>query len=333
MIVAPNRHPATDDTARRPAGSAVDTGQAGPRRPLMGVIDASALSWRARGKAARAMGITKQSLLRLSVARQWSEARYATRLTRHLGDLPSIDLERRDIVDTLSRKCVATRILSVPDAVLDAADRFVARLRQDDSPNSSSHVRPRDLAADPAVFLWGLAPEHLDVAERYIGLPVRYLGVAIKKERPDEPHPAVRSIRRWHLDVEDRRMLKIIVYLSDVDDGCGPFEYLDRAQTERTVRALNYRSGFVLDTLIEQITPADDWTRVTGPRLSAVYVDTCAVLHRARTPTTSDRFSMTFVYSSRTPHQAFPEFMLSRMALRRLSHQLTPRQRRAVMID
>jgi hypothetical protein len=30
------------------------------------------------------------------------------------------------------------------------------------------------------------------------------------------------GVRQWHRDTEDRRILKISVYLSDVEDGCGP---------------------------------------------------------------------------------------------------------------
>ena len=43
---------------------------------------------------------------------------------------------------------------------------------------------------------------------------------------------------------------------------------------------------------------------MTGPRLTAIYADTCQILHRVKTPTTSDRYSMMFVYSSTTPYYA-----------------------------
>jgi len=33
--------------------------------------------------------------------------------------------------------------------------------------------------------MWGLAAANLDLAECYIGPPVRYLGVEIKRELPD----------------------------------------------------------------------------------------------------------------------------------------------------
>src|SRR4029079_19170529 len=116
-------------------------------------------------------------------------------------------------------------------------------------------------------------------------------------------------------DIEDRRMLKIIVYLSDVHEGCGPFEYVNQGWTTHAARVLNYASGFVSDSAMARVVPSEEWIQVTGPRLSAIFVDTSRGLHRAKPPTLADRYSMTFTYSSTRPYQTFPEYALSRAAL------------------
>jgi hypothetical protein len=218
----------------------------------------------------------------------------------------------------------------IPGEVLEAADRLAARLHLSTSANRSVDCSPDDLASEPVLFKWGLTEVNLDLAESYIGLPVLYLGVGVKRERADG---IASEVRQWHMDIEDRRMLKLIVYLSDVDDGCGPFEYIDPARSALAVRALHYSSGFVSDVAMDRTVPAERWLRVTGPRLCATFVDTTQVFHRARPPTTSDRYSMTFSYSSATPYQEFLEYRLDRMTLGRLRGELTPRQRRASRID
>ena len=205
----------------------------------------------------------------------------------------------------------------------------MARLHLSTSPERSVRFSPDHLASEPVLYKWGLTDDNLDLAENYIGLPVHYRGVELKRERADG---IARDVRQWHMDIDDRRMLKLIVYLSDVDDGCGPFEYIDPARSAQAARALHYSSGFVSDVAMDRIAPAESWLRVTGPRLCATFVDTTQVFHRARPPTTSDRYSMTFCYSSTTPYQVFPEFMLSRPTLRRLRFELTPRQRRATVL-
>jgi hypothetical protein len=62
-------------------------------------------------------------------------------------------------------------------------------------------------------------------------------------------------------------------------------------------------------------------------------MDSCRVFHRVQPPATADRYSMTFSYVSVNPYQVFPEYLVSRSALARLSEHFTPRQRSALMID
>lgn len=291
----------------------------------MDVESMLALATRARGKA-------KRVLLRAPFIKQWSEERYFAQRGRHAEDLPWLSRDRFDVAADLRSGYFASRDVTsmLPADVLTVADKFVARLRQDTTPKPCVRISPEELATDPALFKWGLSDENLDLAECYIGLPVSYLGVEVKRERPDG---VATDVRQWHIDVEDRRMMKIIVYLSDVDEGCGPFEYLDRARTKRAVEGLNYWSGFVPDASMANAVPEKEWLRATGSRLSAVFVDTCRLFHRAKPPTTTDRYSMTFSYSSTTPYQVFPEFMQTRKTLLTLRSQLTPRQRRASMMD
>lgn len=291
----------------------------------MDVESVLALATRARGKA-------KRVLLRAPLIKQWSEERYFAQLGRHVEDLPWIAKDQFGVVNDLRREYFAKRDAStlLPGEVIAVADRFVERLRADTSDKPCVRISPADLAADPALFKWGLSDANLDLAECYIGLPVHYLGVEVKRERPDG---VAADVRQWHIDVEDRRMMKIIVYLNDVDESTGPFEYLDRARTRRAVLGLNYWSGFVPDANMGAAVAESEWLRAVGPRFTSVFVDTCRLFHRAKPPTNKDRYSMTFSYSSTTPYQVFPEFMQTRKTMMLLKSQLTDRQRRAAMMD
>ena len=277
-------------------------------------------------------GKAKRAWLRAPFVKQWSEARYVAQLEQHADKLPPLAPDRSDIAAELRRACVARRgsTTMFPGVVLEAADRLVADLRRSTSPERTVRVSPGDLAVDPTLFLWGLTEQNLDLAENHIGLPVHYLGVEVKRERADG---RAEDVRQWHMDIEDRRMLKMIVYLSDVDDGCGPFEYIDPTRSAQAARMLRYSSGFVSDAVMDRVVPHVNWLRAFGPRLSTIFVDSSRVFHRVLAPTATDRYSMTFSYSSSTSYQVFPEFMLSAKAVRRLSHQLTPRQQAASRIE
>ncbi len=271
-------------------------------------------------------------LLRAPMVKQVADTRYFAALGRHAGELPWLDHDRFSVVTDLRKDWFAKRDGSklLPAAVLKSAGVFVEQLKADTSDRSCVRITPEQLADDATLFSWGLCDENLDLAECYIGLPVHFLGVEVKRERPDGQ---ATDVRQWHIDVEDRRMMKIISYLSDVDSTCGPFNYLDRPTTGRAVRNLNYWSGFVPDANMNSAVPQGEWTQALGPRLTTVFVDTCRLFHRAMPPSKVDRYSMTFSYSSTTPFQVFPEFMQNRKTMMRLRDKLTPRQRTASMMD
>lgn len=277
-------------------------------------------------------GKAKRVVLHAPVVNHWSEQRWLAQLGRHAAKLPWLTRDRFEIVTALRRDGIVVRdatSMFSPD-VIALADRFVDQLRAARVQKSSPTVSPDDVVADPALYKWGLSDDNLNLAENYIGLPVHYRGVAVKRERADG---TAASTRQWHLDPEDRRILKIIVYLIDVDDSCGPFEYVNRQSTERAVRTLHYSSGYVSDEAMAKVVSPTDWVRVTGSRLTAVFVDTSSVFHRAKPPTLTDRYSMTFSYASTRALQSYPEASLSQPALASVCDQLTLRQRRAAMAE
>ena len=124
-------------------------------------------------------------------------------------------------------------------------------------------------------------------------------------------------------------MLKLITYLSDVDDGAGPFGYLDRNASDRVVRNLQYWSGFISDAQLETVLPRDRWRAATGPALCTTFVDTCRLLHRATPPRATDRYSVTFSYCSQQPFQRFEELLPTADQVARLTEGMTERQQRA----
>jgi len=296
--------------------------------------------------AARARRKIKRELLRAPIVRPWSNNRYHARLGRYAENLPWITSDRFDIFAELRDHGIAVRDATtmIPAAVLEVADRFVDRLGDTTQKSVQITSRPRmpeitlptdmpDMPADSAPpYEWGLAEENIDLAERYIGLPVFFLGVAIRRERADGD--AGYHTRRWHMDIDDRRMLKIIVYLNDVGDGCGPFEYLTRNASDHASRIFRYSAGHISDAAMARIVPEADWVQVTGPRLTAIFVDPKRLFHRVQPPTKADRYSLTFTYTSTTPlFETFPQCRLTPAALAGLSNELTPRQRRAAMAE
>ena len=284
-------------------------------------------SWR-RGTTSRLLGKARRSLLRVPIVRHWSDWTYYAALGRHAEQLRSTQQYATEVLDTLRTRRLAQLYgrKVVPHDVVAKARDLCRELGEGTGSRITIESSHADTSAMLPLYAWGLSTANLDLAEAYIGLPVRYLGAAVKRERADGRPD---DIRQWHIDVEDRRMLKLIVYLCDVDEGTGPLEYLDREHTERARSKLRYWTGFVNDERMHQVIARDHWRCATGPDLTMIMLDTCRIFHRARPPVARDRYSVTFSYCSQFAYQVYPEFLPGKEMVSALSDHLTERQREA----
>jgi ectoine hydroxylase-related dioxygenase (phytanoyl-CoA dioxygenase family) len=70
----------------------------------------------------------------------------------------------------------------------------------------------------------------LDVANAYLQLWSKIEYVDLWYTPPQPADAERRASQRWHRDFDDRYLLKVFVYLTDVDQETGPFEYVPRSQ-------------------------------------------------------------------------------------------------------
>jgi hypothetical protein len=136
----------------------------------------------------------------------------------------------------------------------------------------------------------------LNIAENYIGLPVAYLGVNLRKDIPNQKQVGTRL---WHTDGEDRRMLKAIIYLNDVDENGGPFEYIPQNLTP-SYRSFKHLYCKILDEDMKKVVPACHWKQCTGAAGTVILVDTARLFHHGRVPE-KERAALFFCYTSRKP--------------------------------
>ena len=152
------------------------------------------------------------------------------------------------------------------------------------------------VAAFPDAYRLGLDPAVLAFAEAYLGQPCFYGGALVKREVADG---AAVASRQWHLDIEDERMLRILVYLSPVLSGDGPFEYVAAPQSLAAKASSGYVSGYLREADMRAIVPDGDWTEALATAGDVVLFDGTRVFHRAQPPRRADRYSLTLTYVSR----------------------------------
>jgi len=171
---------------------------------------------------------------------------------RYAGRAPALDEVQRGVLDRLHEEGYASLPFSelVPEPAvweeLEAnAGAFVADTEAGlarEREGGGSELRRRagkeflvrkyswgvELGLDDPWLRLGINPRLLDVANAYLEMwsKLEYVDVWYTSPAGDEDR---RSSQRWHRDFNDRHLLKAFVYLVDVDEQTGPFEYVPRS--------------------------------------------------------------------------------------------------------
>ena len=222
---------------------------------------------------------------------------------RAKDSLPRLPERLRGLADSLERSGAAMTSLKELDAdprLLPELDRLLAATsgRTHDAKDYVVHAADEDVAQCEAVLRWGLGEDLIALCANYIGLPVAYRGVAVRRDIADGQ---VTGTRLWHRDGEDYRILKFIVYVNDVDENTGPFEFVPRQYAPPTWRVNLHDGNRVDEADFDRFVPAEGRKACVGPRGTVVAVDTCAVYHRGRVPAAQDRLTAFYCYNSIQP--------------------------------
>jgi ectoine hydroxylase-related dioxygenase (phytanoyl-CoA dioxygenase family) len=171
---------------------------------------------------------------------------------RYAHEPPPLDALQTGIVDDLRKEGYA--VVPISELVTDPgewteldteATRFITETeaelsREREGQESGLRRRPgkefvvRKYAYDVQLGLddpWlrlGLNKRLLDIANTYLGMwtKLEYIDVWYT---PPADESERKSSQRWHRDFNDRHLLKAFLYLVDVDEETGPFEYVPRS--------------------------------------------------------------------------------------------------------
>ncbi len=237
---------------------------------------------------------------------------------------PQLSGEAARILDELNRNGIA--ITSVAQLLgenpcYDELEKNVEQLEQ----SHAAHIAAERASADQydpqrksfIVHLLGNRPM-LDPASPFVRFPLQqpiltianeYFGMYTCLRFFDVWHTLrmqgeARESQLWHYDREDHLILKIFLYLSDVDEGAGPFTYAPRTHEKGTIKT--HPTGFlengvnrVRDEDMAQVVPAAQWIKAMGTRGTLVFADTRGY-HRGGLARERDRILYNCMFTSPT---------------------------------
>ncbi len=168
------------------------------------------------------------------------------------------------------------------------------------------------------VDLWGgehhLDPEHpfhrfslsqpvLGIVSAYLGMLPKFREFFLQVTVPIPSATAAYSSQRWHADPDDRRMVKVFLYLSDVDETAGPFTYIRYSHGRGKWRNVfpygpKRHTRHPDPAFIDAHIPSEDRVIAAGPAGTLIFCDTSGI-HRGGYATGRPRVMYTSVYTTR----------------------------------
>jgi len=157
------------------------------------------------------------------------------------------------------------------------------------------------LGPGDAWFRACVAPRVLDLANAYLRMWAKLSYVDLWYTVPQAPDSDRAASQLWHLDFDDKHLLKAFLYLNDVDEDSGPFEYVPGSQPDGRYDAVWHwsplRTGRIPDEQVRATVPADGIKTFTAPRGTLILCNTSG-LHRGGFSTAKPRVLATATFCS-----------------------------------
>jgi len=236
-------------------------------------------------------------------------------------ETPQLDDVQRRIVDEV--RTSGFSVLTFGELFADEAhwaelqamrDRFVEETERDLAAGGE-HVRVR-AGKEFVVRLWsygvtvGLddpwfracaSRRLLDVANAYLRMWSKLEYVDVWYSVPQQPEKERISSQLWHRDYNDKHLLKAFLYLVDVDEEMGPFQYIPGSQPGGPYAdAWPWKplgQNYPTEEELERRIPTSAVKTFTAPKGTLIFCNT-AGFHRGGFSTTRPRVLATATYSS-----------------------------------
>lgn len=150
----------------------------------------------------------------------------------------------------------------------------------------------------------------LGVANAYLGMRsrLRYYNVW----HTFSTRVAARESQLWHRDRDDYLIVKVFLYLSDVDEGAGPFTYARGSHPKGKLRreaacSLEGNVQRSTDAQLAEVIPSEYWFKGIGPKGTIIFADTRGY-HRGGLARERARVMYTAMFTS--PASQSEEFMV-----------------------
>lgn len=159
-----------------------------------------------------------------------------------------------------------------------------------------------------------LEPAVLAVINGYLKLCAKFHYYSVAAALPVSPETIPLKSQKWHRDFDDKKLCKMFIYLSDVDETSGPFTYVRESHLggrwHNTFPPVPSKGAYPPMEEVARVIPKENMQVCTGQAGTVIFADTRG-LHRGGFATQKQRIMFTAEYASEGAflpiHYRYPE--------------------------
>lgn len=225
-------------------------------------------------------------------------------------NLPQLSPVQRQILDELNKSGIAVARL---EELFPGENRLALLQKYTEDIRKKAEIKTGKTFLQ---YLWDVLPvidfsnpfieislhdRILDIVNSYMQMYSRLYYLTLNVTAPVKEGEKAFASQLWHRDPEDKKMLKLFIYLNDVDEDSGPFIYVPYSKyglkwggvfPQRPPRGYYPPKGAV-----EKVIPPDAIRLMTAPAGTMIFCDTTG-LHKGGYATKKERIMFTAGYRS-----------------------------------
>lgn len=158
--------------------------------------------------------------------------------------------------------------------------------------------------SDNPFFEFYLSDKILYICSEYLGYLPQLNLLAVEKTIPTEDLNSPQHSQKWHRDPEEKRTIKVFIYVNDVDETKGPFTYIKGSQPSGNSpyarifpQALPHGSYPDAARIVTLVDP-EDYVAAIGKAGTVIFCDTAGI-HRGGLAKSGERIMSTAFYPSK----------------------------------
>jgi hypothetical protein len=140
-------------------------------------------------------------------------------------------------------------------------------------------------------------PTLMGLASEYIGMVPVFHGYSLTKTSVVPKNQPYQGSQLFHRDVGEKKLLHLLVSISNVTQGDGPFTYIDAVASGKVMKKLGHQAGRVSDEVVLNEVSQDQIHEVLGDAGHVVFISPEKCFHYGARNITGSRIQLIITYA------------------------------------